>query len=117
MYTDDDGRAGRRGGRAGYGIMPGRPPLPRPTNNASSLRLPPLSNSVIIFGPIILPRNRSLADSTRYSTMTLDHLTFSIPSGGGGGDDDNESPPLMIRLHQASDCDANQGENETNTGK
>jgi hypothetical protein len=46
-------------------------------------------------------------------------LTFSIPSGGGGGgdDDDNESPPLMIRLHQASDCDANQGENETNTGK
>jgi hypothetical protein len=47
----------------------------------------------------------------------LDHLTFSIPSGGGGGDDYNESPPLMIRLHQASDCDANQGENETNTGK
>ena len=78
--------------------------------------MPPLSNSVI-FGPIVLPRNRSVADSTRYSTMTLDHLTFSIPSGGGGGDDYNESPPLMIRLHQASDCDANQGENETNTGK
>jgi hypothetical protein len=78
-----------------------------------------LSNSVIIFGPIVaLPRTRSVPHST-YSTMSLDHLTFSIPSGGGGGDDDDddESPPLMIRLHQASDCDANQGENETNTGK
>ncbi|KAL3762395.1 hypothetical protein ACHAW5_004712 [Stephanodiscus triporus] len=45
--------------------------------------------------------------------MSLNHLTFSIPSGG---EDDGDSPPLTIRLHQASDYDADQGENETNTG-
>jgi hypothetical protein len=49
--------------------------------------------------------------------MSLDHLTFLMPSGGGDDDDDDQSPPLMIRLHQASDCDVNQGENETNTGE
>ena len=103
-----DGRGGGGEEQARQSCRAGRRPGQR--------TMPPLSNSVI-FGPIVLPRNRSVADSTRYSTMTLDHLTFSIPSGGGGGDDDNESPPLMIRLHQASDCDANQGENETNTGK
>ena len=39
------------------------------------------------------------------------HLTFSIPSDGN-----LESPPLQIRLHQATNEDENQGNNETNTG-
>jgi len=58
----------------------------------------------------------------------FDHcLTFSIPSGGGGGgndtDNDGSTPsgnrssfPLTIRLHQATNIDTDQGENETNTG-
>lgn len=65
----------------------------------------------------------------------LDHcLTFSIPSGGEGGcndtDNDNSNPPhnppnnninqssfpLTIHLHQATNLDNDQGENETNTG-
>ena len=63
------------------------------------------------------------------STMVddLDHcLTFSIPSGGGGGgndaDNENSTPsnqssfPLTIHLHQATNIDTDQGENETNTG-
>lgn len=37
------------------------------------------------------------------------NLTFSIPSSGG-------EDPLKIKLHQATDDDDDQGENETNTG-
>ncbi len=47
-------------------------------------------------------------------------MTFSMPTCGGGGDDDDDDdglfPPLTIRLHQASDCDVSQGDNQTNTG-
>lgn len=39
------------------------------------------------------------------------HITFSIPTDGN-----MESPPLQIRLHQATAEDENQGNNETNTG-
>jgi len=43
--------------------------------------------------------------------MSDDHLTFSIPSNV-----EDESPPLKIKLHQATSDDDDQGENETNTG-
>jgi predicted nicotinamide N-methyase len=49
--------------------------------------------------------------------MSLDHMTFSIPSGGDDdGDDYGRNLPLTIHLRQATDGDANQGDNQTNTG-